>query len=251
MYSSLCWPTILLCWLHAGYIQLKKEERKRKLDNAREKGELNECGCCFDDELLLEDMLPCPEGHLFCVECIKRSSEELIGQAKVKFPCLEGQCTEEFTMVTLQKALRPKTFSLLLGKIQEEEIRQADIEDLVTCPFCSFATIMPNPHDKVLCCKNPECLKESCRWMQHIFKLNHRLRLTCVYLVGSCLGASAKMSQSQCVFWLYIHPKGCWNNIIRNYTFVCTKTAGMNNASTEMIWLDLRIKRSSVTVWAW
>ncbi len=49
-------------------------------------------------------------------------------------------------------------------QIQEEEIRRADIPDLVSCPFCSFATIIPDDDpDKVFRCMNPECLKESCR----------------------------------------------------------------------------------------
>ncbi|ELU12923.1 hypothetical protein CAPTEDRAFT_155420 [Capitella teleta] len=111
-------------------------------------------------------MLSCPEGHLFCSECIRRSSEEILGLAKLDFPCLQAGCGSPFTLSTLQKALKPKTFDLLLRKIQETEIEQAGLDDLVKCPFCTFATIMPNPEDKVLYCKNPDCLRESCRLCQ-------------------------------------------------------------------------------------
>lgn len=52
----------------------------------------------------------------------------------------------------------------VLRKLQEEEVRQAGIADLVDCPFCSFATIMSDPNDRVFRCLNPECLKDSCRW---------------------------------------------------------------------------------------
>ncbi len=145
------------------FLENREEMKRKRLEQAREAGQLNECGCCFDDEVLFEDMLACPDGHLFCKECIRRSSEELIGQTKIKFPCLGGECKTEFSMVTLQQVLSSKMFSNLLRKIQEEEIRQADIPDLVTCPFCSFATIMPDESDKVLKCLNSECLKESCR----------------------------------------------------------------------------------------
>ena len=145
------------------FLRNREEMKKKRLEEAREAGLLNECGCCYDDEVLFEDMSACPDGHLFCKECIRRSSEELIGQTKIKFPCLEGECKSEFPMVTLQQVLSSKMFSNLLRKIQEEEIRQADIPDLVTCPFCSFATIMPDESDKVLKCLNSECLKESCR----------------------------------------------------------------------------------------
>lgn len=39
----------------------------------------------------------------------------------------------------------------------------AGVENLVSCPFCCFMIIMPDPDNKVLECLNPECLKESCR----------------------------------------------------------------------------------------
>jgi TRIAD3 protein (E3 ubiquitin-protein ligase RNF216) len=66
-------------------------------------------------------------------------------------------------MKTLQEVLPSNVFSGLLNKVQEEEVKQAGIENLVSCPFCSFATIMEDENDKVLRCQNPECLKESCR----------------------------------------------------------------------------------------
>ncbi|XP_013384323.1 kinesin-related protein 4 [Lingula anatina] len=145
------------------YLEEQKKERETKIAEAREKKELYECGCCYDDEVLFEEMVSCADGHLFCQTCVRRSSEELIGQTKTKFPCLTSDCTFEFSTSVLQKVLSPKIFSNLLRRLQEEEIRQADIPDLVSCPFCSFATIMSNPEDKVFKCLNPECLKESCR----------------------------------------------------------------------------------------
>ena len=121
-----------------------------------------ECNCCFDDEVLFEDMAACAEGHLFCKECIQRSSSEIIGQAKVKFPCLGADCESQFPTVTLQQVLPHATFSNLLKKVQAEEIMMAAIPGLESCPFCNFATIMPE-EDKLFKCLNPECLKESCR----------------------------------------------------------------------------------------
>ena len=147
----------------SDFLQNEKTAKEDRLLQAREKGELQECGCCYDDECLFEDMSPCPEGHLFCKECIRRSAEENIGNAKIDVPCLDGECELQFTVTVLQDILNNKTFSLLLRKIQEEEIRQADIEGLEGCPFCSFATIIGNPDDKIFRCHNPDCLKESCR----------------------------------------------------------------------------------------
>ena len=81
-----------------------------------------------------------------------------------RFPCLTGDCEANITLNTLQSIVPSRLFSQIIKRLQEEEVQQANIPDLVTCPFCPFATIMSNPDDKVLKCLNPDCLKESCRW---------------------------------------------------------------------------------------
>lgn len=73
-------------------------------------------------------------------------------------------CDGEFSLPTLQKVLSPTQFSILIGKKQEAEVIAAGLEGLVSCPFCHFASIPP-PEDKVFKCLNPECMKESCRWV--------------------------------------------------------------------------------------
>lgn len=146
-----------------GYLHDKKQVYELRLQEARDNGELMECQCCFDEECLFEDMAACPEGHLFCKTCIRRSSEVVIGEGKTDFKCLNGSCSEKFSLAILQHVLPTNVFSIVLKKMQEEEIKMADIPDLVSCPFCSFATIMPDQNDKVFKCLNPDCLKESCR----------------------------------------------------------------------------------------
>ncbi|XP_071079624.1 uncharacterized protein [Haliotis cracherodii] len=138
-------------------------DRKQKLEAARRNSELYECGCCFDDELLFEDLSACADGHLFCRECIRRSTESALGEGKTKFPCLTGECEYDIPLTVLQEVLTSAMFSRMLSRLQEEEIRMAEIPDLVSCPFCNFATIMSDPSDKVFKCLNPECLKETCR----------------------------------------------------------------------------------------
>jgi hypothetical protein len=39
---------------------------------AKAQGTLLECGCCFDSEVMLEDMAACNEGHLFCKDCVRK-----------------------------------------------------------------------------------------------------------------------------------------------------------------------------------
>ncbi|XP_064624120.1 uncharacterized protein LOC135485687 [Lineus longissimus] len=148
------------------HLETQKKVRENKIERAKKNGELYECPCCYEDECLFEDMKACVDGHLCCAECVRRSAEENIGSSKLTFPCLHGDCEEEYTMKTLQEVLPSNVFSGLLNKIQEEEVKQAGIENLVSCPFCSFATIMEDENDKVLRCQNPDCLKESCRLCQ-------------------------------------------------------------------------------------
>ena len=68
-----------------------KRTREMKLEEARKNGELHECGCCFDDECLFEEMQACADGHIFCKECIRRSCEAAVGQGQTKFQCLTGK----------------------------------------------------------------------------------------------------------------------------------------------------------------
>ncbi|XP_066988324.1 LOW QUALITY PROTEIN: uncharacterized protein [Macrobrachium rosenbergii] len=146
---------------------LKKEENKRRAFLwAKAANQLQECGCCYDDEILEEDMDSCnsPEmKHKFCCNCIRRFAEEEIGQGRINFRCLEGDCKAEFSLGTLKKLLKPSVFSNILARKQLEEIAAAGIEDLESCPFCNFQTIMPNREDKVFKCLNPDCMKDSCR----------------------------------------------------------------------------------------
>lgn len=149
------------------YLWKKEENKRRAFLLAKAANELQECRCCYDDEVLEADMERCTSQnghHKFCINCIRRFVEEEIGQGRTSFRCLEGECKDEFSLTTLKKVMKPSVFSKILERKQLEEIAAADIEDLVACPFCNFQTIMPNPEDKVFKCLNPECMKDSCRY---------------------------------------------------------------------------------------
>ncbi|XP_005098623.1 uncharacterized protein LOC101849460 [Aplysia californica] len=150
----------------ADHENKKVQQRQMKLEEAKAKGELYECCCCFEDECLFEDLASCADGHLFCKTCVLRSTEAAFGEMKTKFPCLTGACDQHITLNTIQSIVPSNLFSKIIRRMQEEEVQQANIPDLVICPFCPFATIMSDKDDKVLKCLNPECLKESCRLCQ-------------------------------------------------------------------------------------
>ena len=90
-----------------------------------------ECECFFletaDDELVL-----CPAGHIFCHQCIRTATSVAMGDGKTAVLCM-AECTA------------------------------AGLERLVACPFWPYRTILDDPHDRVLVCRNPECGKELCQ----------------------------------------------------------------------------------------
>ena len=142
----------------------QEKQREAKIEEARKLGQLQECPCCYSDDCLEEDMLPCKNGHSYCSSCVQRASEVAIGEGKTTLTCL-GQCEEAFELSALQRALPSEMFSKWLKKIQLAEVERADIEGLERCPFCEFATIMETTpeENKILSCENVECGKETCR----------------------------------------------------------------------------------------
>ena len=57
-----------------------------------------------------------------------------------------------------------RVFAKVMEKKQLEEIRAAGIEDLVQCPACNYAVIVPeDTQDRVLTCGNTDCGRQTCR----------------------------------------------------------------------------------------
>jgi len=140
------------------------EERKRSkaVEDARKVGGLVECQVCFDSDCLVGEVAMCEAGCMFCRECVRRGAGVQIGDNKATISCLLG-CGEDFPLPVLQMVLPNQMYSKLLQRLQIEEVKAAGLEDLVQCPACNYATIMPDPEVKVITCGNEECGKVSCR----------------------------------------------------------------------------------------
>lgn len=143
---------------------LVARERARRMESARREGRLVECGCCFNDDNLAEDMLECSRGHAFCKECIRRTANEVIGAGKVGVGCLlmDG-CKGRFPLAALADALPPAVFNGYTRRLQTKEIEEAGLEGLEKCPFCDYAVIMESDSNSILTCRNPDCGRQSCR----------------------------------------------------------------------------------------
>jgi len=130
-----------------------------RIEEAKARGELLVCGCCFTDDLLRDEMLHCEEGHMFCRTCLKSHANIIIGEQKVTFPCLQ-ECNSQFSYETIKQVVKTPVYEKLLKRLQEYEVKAAGIEGLEFCPFCEYAEIPPEG-DRIFRCKS--CLKESCR----------------------------------------------------------------------------------------
>ncbi|KAI0817730.1 hypothetical protein GGR55DRAFT_693919 [Xylaria sp. FL0064] len=141
-------------------------EEKNNFLQAQIHGQTSECGICFD-ECALNRMVRC-EGepmHLFCRKCLRSQAESQIGMAKYELTCmsLDG-CSAGFSRSERARFLNKK-LTFALDRIEQEAVlRIAGIENLETCPFCSYAAEYPPVEvDKEFRCDNPRCGQVSCR----------------------------------------------------------------------------------------
>ncbi|KAF6215002.1 hypothetical protein GE061_009750 [Apolygus lucorum] len=143
------------------YIELLGEIKKK----AVEEGEIFECECCFADDILPSDAILCTEAHIFCKDCVRRSTEVRIGNGLLTFPCL-GSCAPDgiIPMESIKTVLDRTSYEKIVARIAEEEVRQADITGIEYCQRCEYAAI---PDENIIIFKCPKCHFELCRLCNH------------------------------------------------------------------------------------
>ncbi|XP_037779732.1 E3 ubiquitin-protein ligase RNF216-like [Penaeus monodon] len=121
-----------------------------------------ECGICCSENLGRNSMGTCQrsQGHLFCLDCIKRYVGEEIGQGRVRFRCLNADCGSEILEETLWMVTPKAVYARLLEKRQLEEVLTAKIDGLEACPYCDFMAVLDTGNTVFTCMK---CKKDSCR----------------------------------------------------------------------------------------
>ncbi|XP_073986835.1 uncharacterized protein isoform X2 [Rhodnius prolixus] len=146
------------------FMKIKQDEKEAALEKAKILGELLECECCSDQEVLAEEVVTCENGHVFCSECFQRSVEVIMGDAKVEFPCFQ-ECNGKFPMSTVKKVLTIKAYEKLMSRIQYREVRAAEVPGMEFCPFCEYGAI-PAENDELFRCE--KCLIDVCRRGKYI-----------------------------------------------------------------------------------
>lgn len=140
-----------------------------------EEGQKIECGCCYG-EATFEDMIQCLDGHLFCIDCLRNYAKEAVfGQGKAMLSCMTSECDSTFPMSQLKNTLSSNILSKYEDRLTEESLCLAEMDDLVRCPTCDFAAILPS-EDKVFKCQNTSCLKETCRFCKEDWKEHFGLK---------------------------------------------------------------------------
>ncbi|CAM1511701.1 Fc.00g092140.m01.CDS01 [Cosmosporella sp. VM-42] len=151
---------------------------KMEIEEARARGELVDCQCCFMETH--PNQVVCCDGeqpHWFCYRCARRHAEELVGYSRYEMACMSTDgCDARFSFGERCKFLTPK-LSVALDRLEANTaVIMAEIEDLVTCPFCPYAAVCPDvKKDKEFRCENPGCERVSCR----ICKLDTHTPKTC------------------------------------------------------------------------
>lgn len=146
--------------------ELFREREKEKLLVEREGGEPTVCPVCMFDKVMSE-MCQCTEGHLICKECLKEQLESNIAHGTAGAGCVEVDCpgfySERFIEMVLSKKQQRLLDSISVNQEVANVLKRDCKDTVVFCPFCDYFAIVDNPNDTEFHCKNPSCMKVSCR----------------------------------------------------------------------------------------
>ncbi|BGP50210.1 hypothetical protein JCM10450v2_006126 [Rhodotorula kratochvilovae] len=138
-------------------------ELEARLEAEIASGAYFECGCCFADAGLSQ-MVACAEGCQFCKECARMNADSQIGMRKYVLPCMSTSgCKSTFLESEYPLFLPRKSIAALHKIKQEKEVDEAALEGLEKCPFCIFAMIIENEHERLFHCQHEGCRVVSCR----------------------------------------------------------------------------------------
>ena len=146
-----------------------KEQRDREkaeevaFEQAQKEGSLVECGCCFS-EFVFEKIVACTEGHLFCCGCLNHFVEQTVfGDGKSKLNCIttQGKCEGWFVDAMIVKSVSDKTYKKLQDALASDALKQAQIDNIVSCHVCAYACELGDGAGSILKC--PACGAETCK----------------------------------------------------------------------------------------
>lgn len=133
---------------------------------AFEEGDILPCGCCFDDVPSAKTTHCDSETpHFFCLDCAKGNVNATLEKQQYQFHCMDiSGCKADFSRSERVKFIDEDSMATL-DRIQAKAVlREANIPDMESCPFCTFEAIVdPIKVDKEFRCEHPHCRVVSCR----------------------------------------------------------------------------------------
>lgn len=121
-----------------------------------------DCEICCTENIKLEKLTFCTEGHLFCLDCARIMAENVIGLQKTKLCCMSmNDCDAVFHESEVKRFLPEKTYNLWMRMKTTEDIQAANIPGMQLCPFCDYAYVAENPHP-LFTCAGKDCGIVSC-----------------------------------------------------------------------------------------
>ncbi|KAL8871596.1 MAG: hypothetical protein Q9174_002608 [Haloplaca sp. 1 TL-2023] len=164
--------------LAAARAQRAKLQTKRKVQKdtvaaeaaaekaLRDANQVMECKCCFDN-VTINKVTFCSgdDPHPFCFDCATQNADTQIGLSRYTLSCMdESGCQATFSRGERARFLDVKKIDKLERIQQQTELREANLSNLETCPWCDFAAICPPIQvDREFRCGNEDCEKTSCR----------------------------------------------------------------------------------------
>ncbi|KFX99740.1 hypothetical protein O988_03675 [Pseudogymnoascus sp. VKM F-3808] len=147
-----------------------EDDEAANLEQAKRENTMEECGCCYDD-FPRNRMIHCNNDsitHFFCKRCARLHAETQIGSAKYELQCMSTDvCNAGYSHAQRQIFL-DDNLTTALDRIEAETVlRLAGIENLASCPFCSYAAEYPPiEQERLFHCQRETCAKTSCRLCQ-------------------------------------------------------------------------------------
>jgi TRIAD3 protein (E3 ubiquitin-protein ligase RNF216) len=112
--------------------------------------------------------MQCPDGHLFCANCISQYAATQLGAHNPSLVCMDSSdCNLAFPESELRRVLTPKLMELHSRLVAQKVVADAGLESLEEYPFCDWKCVIDVPVEtaSLFRCGNGEggCGVVSCR----------------------------------------------------------------------------------------
>lgn len=146
-------------------VQISTEEEGDNEENQQPPAESGiKCEVCCTENVNVDQLTQCTEGHLSCMTCAKKMAQERIGLMKSSLPCLsEESCNAYVHESEIRRFLDPIAFNLWLEIQLQDDLLHANMEDLENCPICHYAYFIDYSVPKTGTYTCMKCSKTTCR----------------------------------------------------------------------------------------